>query len=619
MMTQEQRTGLAIGVGVLLSVLALYLLGAFEWLELRSYDLTVTSTPLPPLHTPILLVRIDEESDVQLNVRAQDVSRSTYAEAVRRLARAGAAVIGLDVIFSRPRDQEGDAALAQAIEEAGHVILARYIGEMEHKTPLPEFRKGALGEGLINVSLDRDGVLRRVPLVALDYREDGGEPAPVLAMSVEVARHYLDPAGEHELDLEHPEELRVGPLRIPYPDGQMRIHFYGPPATFPRLPFWKVVRGEFEPEEIRGKIVLIGAAAPSLHDYYQTPFTAKPLTMLGERASNDARGVRMDGFEIHANAIQTILDQSYIHRSQEQWGLVPGLMLAAGTAGIFLLVLSRKGPLVGAGIWLGLLAALGGVAYVLFWRAHYWLDVVPLQVLVTGQFAAGLSYQRYLEARQRRQVQEMFGRYVSPRVVGRLVENPELANPSGRKAQLTMFFSDLRGFTSMSEQMEPQEVQRLLNEYFSEMTRILFNHGGTLDKFMGDAVMAFFGDPEPQPDHARRAVLMALEMQEAVMRLNQKWAAEGRPVIGVGMGINTGEVTVGNLGSKDYMDYTVIGDAVNLACRIEQNAKAGDVLITQATYEQVKTLIEAEPLEPIRVKGKREPIPVYRVLRARPT
>jgi adenylate cyclase len=617
-MTQDQRTGLAIGVGVLLSVLGLYLLGAFEWLELRSYDLTVTTTPLPPLHTPILLVRIDEESEVQLNVRAQDIPRSTYAEAVRRLARAGAAVIGLDVIFSRPRDQEGDAALARAIEEAGHVILARYIGEMEHKTPLPEFRRGALGEGLINVSLDRDGVLRRVPLLALDYGDDGGEPAAVLAMSVEVARYYLDPAGEHELDLEHPEELRVGPLRIPYPDGQMRIHFYGPPATFPRLPFWKVVRGEFVADDVRGKIVLIGASAPSLHDYYQTPFTAKPVTVLGERGSDEARGVRMDGFEIHANAIQTILDQSYIHRSQEQWGLVPGLMLATGTAGIFLLVLSRKGPLVGTGTWLGLLAVLGVVAYVLFWHAHYWLDVVPLQVLVTGQFAAGLSYQRYLEARQRRQVQEMFGRYVSPRVVDRLVKNPELANPSGRKAQLTMFFSDVRGFTSMSEQLEPQEVQRLLSEYFSEMTRILFKYGGTLDKFMGDAVMAFFGDPEPQPDHARRAVLMALEMQEAVTRLNQKWAAEGRRTIGVGMGINTGEVTVGNLGSKDYMDYTVIGDAVNLACRIEQNAKAGDVLITQATYDEVKPLIEAEPLEPMRVKGKSEPIPVYRVLRARP-
>jgi adenylate cyclase len=167
----------------------------------------------------------------------------------------------------------------------------------------------------------------------------------------------------------------------------------------------------------------------------------------------------------------------------------------------------------------------------------------------------------------------------------------------------------------MSEKMEPQEIQKLLSEYFTQMTAILFKYEGTLDKFMGDAIMAFFGNPEPQPDHARRAVLMALEMQEAITRLNQKLTSEGRRTIGVGMGINTGDVTVGNLGSKDFLDYTVIGDAVNLACRLEQNAKAGDIIITQATYEEVKGAVDVEPMEPIRVKGKSEPIPIYRVLR----
>ena len=166
--------------------------------------------------------------------------------------------------------------------------------------------------------------------------------------------------------------------------------------------------------------------------------------------------------------------------------------------------------------------------------------------------------------------------------------------------------------------MEPHEVQQLLSEYFTEMTGILFKHGGTLDKFMGDAIMAFFGNPQPQPDHSRRAVLMAIEMQEAMTRLNHKWAAEGRRTIGVGMGVNTGNVTVGNLGSKDFLNYTVIGDAVNLACRLEQNAKAGEIIITQATYEEVKDAVDVEPMEPIKVKGKSEPIPIYRVLRRKP-
>jgi adenylate cyclase len=258
------------------------------------------------------------------------------------------------------------------------------------------------------------------------------------------------------------------------------------------------------------------------------------------------------------------------------------------------------------------------VVAALFWWSRYWLDIVPLYAMLVAQHLGGISYQRYLEGHKRRQVQSMFGRYVSARVVEQLIRNPDMANPSGRKERLTMFFSDVRGFTSMSEKMEPQEVQRLLSEYFTEMTRILFKHGGTLDKFIGDAVMAFFGNPEPQPDHAVRAVLMAVEMQDAVAALNQKWAAEGRQTIGVGMGINTGEVTVGNLGSKDFLDYTVIGDAVNLACRLEQNAKAGEIIITQTTYDEVKHAVEVDSLEPIRVKGKSEPIPIYRVLRRLP-
>lgn len=610
---QEWVGGIAVGLGLFLLVLALLEAGAFEWLELRSYDVRYALTPPSSLETPVLLVRIDDETETRLNVRATDIPRSLYAEAVRRLAKAGAAVIALDVIFSRPRDPDGDEALAAAIGEAGNVILARYIGEQGHKVPLPMFQDVALGEGLINMSLDRDGVLRRVPLVGLDYGGDDGEPVPVLAISLEVARHFLGSGGNQEIDLDNPSEVKVGPLRVPYPGGQMRIAFYGPPGTFPRMHFWEAVRGEFDPEAVNGKIVLIGASAPSLHDYYQTPFTTKVVeTLLGNR-EDEGRGVRMDGFEIHANALQTILDGRFVDRSKDHEGLVPLLLAVVGLAGTLALIATRRSVGVVTGLGLGFAALIVAVALALFRQQRYFLDVVPLLALVGGQYAAGVAYQRHLEGLRRRQVQEMFGRYVSRQVVDQLIRNPDLANPSGRKERLSIFFSDVRGFTSMSEDMEPQDTQRMLSEYFTEMTRILFSHGGTLDKFMGDAVMGFFGNPEPQPDHALRAVRMALEMQEAVAKLNQKWVAEGRRPIGVGMGINTGEVTVGNLGSTQFLNYTIIGDAVNLACRLEQYAKAGEVIITPATYEEVKSSVEAEPLEPIHVKGKKELIQAYRV------
>jgi len=603
----------ALGGGVTVLTIVMFLVGSFEYLEMRSYDLRYGALPSRPVRTPILLLRIDEESEAKLDVRATDISRGMYAAAVRNLAEAGAAIIAFDVIFSRLRDPDKDSEFAQAIGEAGNVILARYIGEKGHKTPHPLFREKEMGEALINVTLDSDGVLRHMPLVGFDYSGDVSEPEPVLTLSVEVARLYLDPTGEQELDLSQPTELSIGPLRIPYQDGRMRINFYGPPATFPRIPFWKAVKGELSPEEIRGRIVLIGASAPSLHDYYQTPYTEKVVMALTGQTEK-MRGVRMDGFEIHANAVQTILDRSFVDRSKDQPGLVPGLLAGLGVLGTVLLIQSRRSSIVVAVLRVVLLVGIGAVGFGLFWWSRYWLDIIPMYSLVAIQYSAAISYQRYTERQKRRQVQAMFGRYVSPRVVDQLVKNPALANPSGRKERLTVFFSDIRGFTSMSEKMEPQEVQRLLGEYFTEMTRILFKYGGTLDKFMGDAVMAFFGNPEPQPDHAARAVRMALEMREAVKRLNQKWASEGRPAIGVGMGINTGDVTVGNLGSPEFLDYTVIGDTVNLACRLEQNAKAGDILITQATCDEIKDTVEVERMEPIRVKGKSEPVAVYRVV-----
>lgn len=611
---RETVIRVALGGGLTLVIMALYLLGAFEWLELRTYDLRYDLLPARPFQTNLLLVRIDEESEARLNMRATDISRALYAAVVRNLAEAGAAMIVFDIIFSRPRDPAGDADFAKAIAEAGNVVLARYIGEKGHMTPLPIFRQSERSEALINVVLDSDGVLRSVPLLGFDYSGDAAEPEPVLAMSLEVARLYLDPTGEQELDLASSADLGVGSLRIPYPDGRMRINFYGPPGSFPRLSFWRAVTGDLTPDEVQGKIVLIGASAPSQHDNYQTPYTEKLVIALTGQTER-MRGLRMDGFEIHANAIQTILDQRYVRRSNDQWGLVPALLIGLGALGTLVLIQSQSSSILIAIFRFGLLVGIGVVAYLLFWRSRYWLDIVPMYSLVAAQYSAAVSYQRHLEKQKRRQVQSMFGRYVSAQVVEQLVRNPEMANPSGRKERLTIFFSDVRGFTSMAEKMEPQDVQRLLSEYFTEMTRILFQHGGTLDKFMGDAVMAFFGNPEPQPDHALRAVLMALDMQEAVTTLNQKWAAEGRQTIGVGMGINTGEVTVGNLGSKDFLDYTVIGDSVNLACRLEQHAKVGEIIITQATYDEVKHAIAVEPIDAIRVKGKSEPIPVYRVIR----
>lgn len=617
---------IAWGGGITLGFILLFSVGTFEWFELRSYDLRHTAfthfpfnrLPKTPLNTPVLLLRIDEETEDRLNVRANDITRTMYADAVTHLAEAGASLIGFDIIFARPKDAGQDKAFARALKRAGNVVLARYIGQKGHRVPYPMFRDAELSEAMINVALQKDRCLRDMPLLALDF--SGDEPAPVLTMSLELARLYLNFDGEQELDLSKADRLGLGPLQIPYPNGRMLIRFHGPPATFPRMSFWRAVKGELDPNEIRGKIVLIGPSTPTLHDYYCTPYLQKETTTLKLEDSDEevkVLGALMDGFEIHANAIQTILDRRFVTRSKDQKGMVPAILLIQGILGTWLLI-SKRGSFVTTVFKWAFYVGIGLTGLLLLWRFDYWLDITPMYFLLAAQHTAAVSYQRLVERKKRRQVEGMFGRYVSHQIRDFLVQHPDAANPSGRKERLTMFFSDVRGFTSMSEKMEPQEVQQLLSEYFTEMTGILFKYEGTLDKFMGDAIMAFFGNPVPQPDQAKRAVMMALDMQESIARLNQKLTAEGRRTIGVGMGINTGDVTVGNLGSKDFLDYTVIGDAVNLACRLEQNAKAGEIIITQATYEEVKNDVEVEPMEPIRVKGKSEPIPIYRVLRRRP-
>ncbi len=617
---------IAWGGGITLGFILLFSFGTFEWFELRSYDLRHTAfthfpfnrLPKTPLHTPVLLLRIDEETEDRLNIRANDITRTMYADAVTHLAEAGASLIGFDIIFARPKDTGQDKAFARALKQAGNVVLARYIGQKGHRVPYPMFRDAELSEAMINVALQKDRCLRDMPLLALDF--SGDEPAPVLTMSLELARLYLNFDGEQELDLSKADRLGLGPLQIPYPNGRMLIRFHGPPATFPRMSFWRAVKGELDPNEIRGKIVLIGPSTPTLHDYYCTPYLQKEATTLKLEDSDEevkVLGALMDGFEIHANAIQTILDRRFVTRSKDQRGMVPAILLIQGILGTWLLI-SKRGSFVTTVFKWAFYVGIGLTGLLLLWRFDYWLDITPMYFLLAAQHTAAVSYQRLVERKKRRQVEGMFGRYVSHQVRDFLVQHPDAANPSGRKERLTMFFSDVRGFTSMSEKMEPQEVQQLLSEYFTEMTGILFKYEGTLDKFMGDAIMAFFGNPVPQPDQAKRAVLMALDMQESIARLNQKLTAEGRRTIGVGMGINTGDVTVGNLGSKDFLDYTVIGDAVNLACRLEQNAKAGEIIITQATHDEVKDTVEVEPMEPIRVKGKSEPIPIYRVLRRRP-
>jgi adenylate cyclase len=250
----------------------------------------------------------------------------------------------------------------------------------------------------------------------------------------------------------------------------------------------------------------------------------------------------------------------------------------------------------------------------LLFKNNYVVNAFYPLVAVVMSYSAITIYRFTGEEREKKIIKGMFQRYVSSKVVDVLLDHPEQIKLGGERKRLTVFFSDIRGFTSMSEKLQPEEVVHILNEYLTEMIDIIFEYNGTLDKFIGDAVMAVWGAPVMLEGHAELAIKAAWAMKKKIEQLQKKWEEEGKRKIGVGMGINTGDVVVGNMGSNQFADYTVIGDNVNLAARLEENAKAGQLIISESTYEEVKDIVEVEKLEPLKVKGKEKHVQVYEVV-----
>jgi len=347
-------------------------------------------------------------------------------------------------------------------------------------------------------------------------------------------------------------------------------------------------------KKIENNILIIGASATAMTDLYPTPYSPT-FPQMG----------------IHATIIDNFFKQNFIHPINPYTaGLTIVLMGLA-----IIIISSSLRPLMGALTAVGLISVYLIISYLLFIKFNYWLVVANPIAAVLTIYLSIIVLRFATEEKEKKFIKSTFQRYVSSSVVDELIKNPEMLDMKGKKECLTVFFSDIRGFTSMSEKMEPEDIVKILNEYLTAMTEIIFKYQGTLDKFIGDAIMAIWGAPKYFPNHAELAMRAAAEMQEKVKELCCQWEAEGRKQIGIGMGINTGFVVVGNMGSASYSDYTVIGDNVNLAARLEENAPAGKILISESTYKEVKDIVKVQLLEPLSVKGKEKPVKVYEVLR----
>jgi adenylate cyclase len=663
-----RKVAAGLGLGALAAAIVLGLAASadlFDRYELTTYDWRMRlAENSSAINKNIVLVEIDDLSirELQQGYRMRwPWPRVAFGLVVDFLHRGGAKVVAIDVsfperdqvltyVFDDPNDKwsghQSDRALADWVHETGRVVMladAVYLGIEGEKTkdanaaqwkgspfnagPLAEPRPlvlapyqeltdaaAALGHNL--GTPDDDGQLRRlVPFITSD-----GKQLPSLGVAAALLAGGFRPS---DVAAEG-TTLRVGDRHIPLvrrhlPDHDqwaMLINYRAPalvrtPAgmerPFPSYEFRQLFAAEQEiltskkprldPSIFKDKIVFIGLTASGLLDFFSTPL------------STSDSGT-MPGIQMHASVADSILANRFITptRAGSRVAAVFITALAIGMLSAFLPFAAAAGTS---------LAILGGwtLFTVMAFKDGRWLNLV--QPVAAGGLALffGATYQYFVEGREKRKVSKLFGRYVSRDVYSQLMANPDQAELGGGRREMSVLFSDIRGFTTVTEKGEPEALVHQLNEYFTRMVEVVFRHGGTVDKFVGDMVMALFGAPLEDPHHAEHAVATAVDMIHELGELNRAWAAKGMKQLDIGIGVNSGDMIAGNIGSSAIMSYTVIGDNVNLGSRLESLNKEYKtrIIISDATRVRLTGQYETRPLGDVIVKGKSKPVAIFEI------
>lgn len=618
---------------VAISALGLSRLNTAEMLERRFLDVRFKLRGTRSVdHTPFQIVAVDDQTFSLLDEK-WPFKGSFHARLIRNLNRAGARLIAFDIEFteSNAHYPEEDSLFAQAIQEAGNVILA---GKMAYTfgdyikqpysmpvSPIPELLESGSKWGIINDLPDADDFTRRYLL----YLPHGDHFKRSLGLEVLSAMHQIPDTSEIHIQN---QVCRYGSLQIPLYDRQsFLINYYGPAGTFPAVSFASVLDDstyDFGPEHdsdymelfigedpgsgsslvlnpFAGKVVLVGVSAAELSDNKNTPFYDFELTPR-----------EMPGVEIHAHALQTILDASFIRRIPFVFVLLGNLFLAYF---VFHLVAILK-PLRGLALSAFMTLSVFVTAFALFSWWNLWIDFMPLLLTSILAFIAASVFHYNLEREEKACLKDMFSRFVPDEVIEELVRKPELLRLGGERRRLTILFADLEGFTTIAEKTAPETLVEMLNEYMTALTEIILDHGGIIDKYEGDLIMAEFGIPVPREDHGVGACSAALKMRDALLGLHEKWERERRPTPRLRIGINTGEATVGNMGSNEVFDYTVLGDTVNLCSRLEEANKiyGTTILISQATKDELPPAFVTRELGDLHVRGRSSAVLVYELI-----
>ena len=650
--------GVAVVFACVLSVSEIVPLRFLQAVEMQAYDARLRLFMPRTVDPRIVILDVDEKS---LNAEGHwPWPRDKLAGMVRQLFdRYHVRVVGFDIVFSEPdtssgietldrlarTELSGDAEFKAALERARPsleydklfadeigkhaVVLGFFLNPKQDRVGVlprpifdgkslaqegqfsateatgfsgnrPELQQAAAGAGHLSPGLDFDGVTRRVPML---MRFEG---AYYESLSLALARAYLgnvpvnlrfNSFGSGKDAIAWVEELTVAGKKIPLDESMSAlVPFRGGRGSFRYVSATDVIRGTLDPSELQDKAVIVGTSAQGLLDIRQTPV-----------------GEDYPGVEVHANMLSGILDGSIKQRPTQSEVISVLLMLLIGAP--LAALLPRLGALASSALTAGLLA-LVLAANLYAWRSMgYVLDLAAPVAMLLALYVFNMVYGFFMEARSRRLITGLFGTYVPKELVAEMSRNPEEYSMSGESRQMTVLFSDVRDFTSISEHLPPAELKELMNIYLTEMTEVIQEKRGTIDKYIGDAIMAFWGAPLADAEHAVHGVESALAMQKRIRGLDPEFVKRGWPVLHIGVGLNCGEMSVGDMGSKFRRAYTVMGDAVNLASRLEGLTKEYGVgiLVSENVVNTVQGFVYRE-IDRVVVKGRTEGIGIYEPL-----
>jgi len=541
-------------------------LGLFSNIQLKLSDnLYGGKTPLDG----IVIVAIDDKSLQEIGRWPWD--REVFAKTIENLNQSK--VIGIDVAFFEASTQEQDESLGNVLSDKvvipiEYTSFAKENGKIIGKRMMQPVKElEAADVGYVNIVTDKDGVTRAVNMdISKEYEN----------FAYVVFKKYWK------------KEVKQVPRFL--------VNFAGPPGSFKHYPLTDVYKGEISGDEFKDKLVLIGATSPDMHDDYFVP---------------TSKGKAMPGVEIHANTIQTMINRDFLGEQTKTT-----IIICMFIASLLLAVVIYRFGIKGASI----LAPILLIGYVFLaikvFESGIIMNIVYVPLCIAVTYTLEIAYFYHAERKERQKTLGAFSKYVSPAVVDELMKDPSKLKLGGARKEITVFFSDIRGFTTISEKLTPEKLVHVLNEYLTAMTDIVMRHQGVVDKYIGDAIMAFWGAPMEQPNHAQMGCQTSIDMIKKLKELQKKWAEEKFPEINIGIGLNTGPAVIGNMGSYERFDYTAMGDTINLGSRLEGLTKAYGVCIiaSESTKKAVKNKFIFRKLDLVRVKGKNKPITIYELV-----